>query len=146
MTLREGLNHVMDRGELIRVFTIIYNTYYRSTDPAFPDVIDKFTSVVRELLHTSSHGSTDVYIRLCEAEIDKEYFVDITLYDSAEGCEYSMDFVNWEELIDLQIEDLVGLSIADQIAHILYELTFWGWDNIEIQTQAQKMLSDSLSS
>ena len=61
-------------------------------------------------------------------------------------CEYSMDFVNWEELIDLQIEDLVGLSIADQIAHILYELTFWGWDNIEIQTQAQKMLSDSLSS
>ena len=39
---------------------------------------------------------------------------------------WSLDFVDWEQLIDLPIRDLVCSELSQRLAYVLYQITFWG--------------------
>lgn len=144
MTLRELLNHVMNRGGATRTCSIISSTFYPE-EKNLPKIAEIYTSVFRELLELSpgpvgEHITKDYHIRLVDikgGELDGE--VDVCLYDTSEDKTYACDLVDWIDLIDLMVEDKVGLSLDTQLAHILYELTFWGWNADDVKTSAEEL-------
>ena len=48
-----------------------------------------------------------------------------------------MDFVDWNEIIDLKINDKVSRELSEMLAHVLYELSWWGFTNQSITDQRE---------
>ena len=144
MTFRELINHVMNRGASLHVYAAISDTHYKGEH--LNEVCDKFTCVIRELLNlpegpVSDHINNDFYLRLKNVSfLDGSDGPDVVLYDSAEDKEYACDFTEWVDLIDLQVEDKIGLPLDSILAHILYEITFWGWNVDQISEERNKMI------
>jgi hypothetical protein len=143
MTLRESINHVMDRGAQAHIGSCIYNAYYRHRAGTFPEVMSSYGGVMRELRELPKRTDLDHHIILKSAVSDttNEECVDVHLLDTAENQSYSLDFVDWGEIIDLVIEDRMGLNIADTVAHILWEITFWGMNTDDIESEKNKTLA-----
>lgn len=142
MTLRESINHVMNRGAQAHVGSCIYNAYYRHRSGTFPEVMASYSDVIRELLELPHRTDLDHHIIVKSAVNDttNEECVDVHLLDTAENQTYSLDFIDWGEIIDLVIEDRMGLNIADTVAHILWEITFWGMNTNDIEAEKNKTL------
>ena len=144
MTFRELINHVMDRGASLHVYTVISDTHYKGEH--LQEVCDKFTGVIRELLSLPEGPITDnitkdFYIRVKSTTfLDGTEGPDVVLYDSAEDVEYACDFTEWGDMIDLPVEDVVGLSVDSMLAHVLYEITFWGWNVDQISVERDKLV------
>lgn len=144
MTFRELINHVMHRGASLHVYAVISDTHYKGEH--LQEVCDKFTGVIRELLNlpvgpVSNHITKDIFIRVKNTTyMDGTEGPDVVLYDSAEDKEYACDFTEWVDMIDLQVEDMIGLSVDSMLAHILYEITFWGWNVDQISVERDKLV------
>lgn len=144
MTFREMLHHVMDRGASLHIYTTISNSYYESAD--IQKVCDIYTDVIRLLLEAppgpvSDDINKDHNLRLSNITgEDGVDIVDVTLYDTVNERTYAVDFVDWVDLIDLMVEDKIGLSVSDQLAHILYEITFWGYNSDTMTVEKDKLL------
>lgn len=56
---------------------------------------------------------------------------------------YGIEFIPWDEVVNLAIsEDTVKqLPVMDIACHLLYELTFTGYSNSEVQQTAKEMTS-----
>lgn len=54
---------------------------------------------------------------------------------------YGIEFTPWDEVVNLTIsEDTVKhLPVLDIVSHLLYELTFTGYSNSEVQQTAEEM-------
>lgn len=142
MTLRETLEHVVSRGNRPQIFACIYNVYYKHKDRTFSQVLKSYNCVVEELQSLPKNTTSDLHLVIDTVIDGDQECMDVHLYDTVEDCKYSMDFVDWSELIDLIVEDKTGLSNPDQIAHILYELTFWGFTPDQIE-QEKKILKEA---
>ena len=142
MTLRETIDHVLVRGGQAHIHACIYNVYYRSKNRTFPEIMEAYGNVLKELQSLSTTKDTDWHIVLRDQTIDDEAVVDVHLYNTADDETYALDFIDWVDLIDLLVEDKIGLSQADQLAHILYELTFWGFDADQIKKE-RKLLEQA---
>lgn len=142
MTLRESLNHVMDRGAQAHVHSCIYNVYYRHRSGTFPEVMNAYGDVIRELLELPKKTNTDDHIILKSVVNDdnNEECVDVYLLNTTDNETYSLDFIEWSDLVDLVIEDQIGLSTSDIVAHILWEITFWGMNKDDIELEKKRTL------
>lgn len=147
MTFRELINHVMNRGASLHVYATISDTHYKGKH--LNEVCDKFTDVIRELLElpegpVSDDINSDYFLRLKTIPyLDDTEGPDVVLYDSAEDKEYACDFTEWVDLIDLQVEDKIGLPLDSILAHILYEITFWGWNADQISEERTKLIKQA---
>lgn len=142
MTLRELLNHVMNRGGSFNVHSIISDVYYKGEN--IKNVCEQYTTVIRGLMElppgpVSRYITKDHVIQVKDYADGGEEYVGVGLYDTAEGKGYACDFCSWRDLIDLDIEDKIGLSLENMLAHILWEITFWGYSEEKIAEQAQLM-------
>ena len=63
----------------------------------------------------------------------------MVLQDTTDGNIYCVDFVNWGDLLDLVVQDNAKIPLEVQLAHVLYEITFWGWSSDAIQKEKQKL-------
>lgn len=54
-----------------------------------------------------------------------ESWVDVHLLD-ANGDKWSLDMTDWNSLVDLEIKDDSSRTFENKLAHVLYEITFWG--------------------
>lgn len=140
MTLRETIDHVVSRGAQAHIHACIYNVYYRLKDNTFPEIMESYGNVMKELESLPSKPDSNFHIVLQEAVTNDEEYVDVCIYNTVEDEHYAVDFIDWSDLIDLLIEDRIGLAQADQLAHVLYELTFWGFT--EDQIKKEKNLLD----
>ena len=141
MTLREMINHVMDRGASLHVYACICDTYYKGED--MMNVSNTFTSVIRELIESAPSVDSDIttdHQLLIRNLVDgeKEY-AEVVLQDTTDGNIYAVDFVNWGDLMDLVVQDNAKIPLEIQLAHVLYEITFWGWTADTIQKEKQKL-------
>ncbi len=139
MTLRETIDHVLSRGAQAHVHACIYNVYYRTKDKTFPEVMDAYGNVLKELQDLPSNNDTEFHIVLQDQVINEEQFVDVHLCNTTDNESFAVDFIDWGDLIDLLVEDRVGMSQADQVAHILYELTFWGFTGDQVKRERRLM-------
>jgi hypothetical protein len=141
LTLREIINQVMDANALKQVFNVIYEKYYTDTDENpkhdIETVANGYTSTVRELLELDSTSSAYA-IALTEGE----EWMDVHLV--ADGKKFAMDFVLWEELVDSTIVDNTGrLENTEALAHILWEMTFYGFTEARVKEAGDELLEAS---
>lgn len=145
MTLRDLIHAVMNTGNWSKVTSIIYDTYYTENDnrqavdrsylSAFSDLINldpgkQDTQIVIEQCTTVIPGRDD------DSTIEK--YVNVRLQDPVEGpC--STSYVEWTELIDMTIVDEIDLNMNEQLAHILWEITFHGFSNESIKQAAAEL-------
>ena len=144
MTLRETIDHVLSRGAQAHIHTCLYNIYYRTRTGTFPQVMHVYGNVLKELQSLPTNDNIDLHL-VIDSVVDTdtcEEYVDVHLHDTIEDELCAVDFVDWGDLIDILIVDNIGLSPSDQLAHILWEITFWGFDR-ETVAREKKTLDDA---
>lgn len=142
MTLRELIEYIYDNDLDTDLHTSIYNNYYTDKEYTLPNVIDTYNHVVQEIAELPSYTGTDNHILVESVEDEGGSWVHVGLLDTATGDNFAIDFVDWSELVDLMIEDRVGLCHYDRLAHVLWELTFHGFNREDIREQALKLEQD----
>jgi hypothetical protein len=46
---------------------------------------------------------------------------------------FAAGFTSWNNVIDSEIINVIGISLEKSIAELLWELTFWGWTNKKVK-------------
>lgn len=69
-------------------------------------------------------GDDELQDHVIELVSTDEGQIDVRLAKDTET--WSLDFIDWEQLIDLPIRDLVCTELSQRLAYVLYEITFWG--------------------
>lgn len=149
MTLRQLINAVMETGSLNKVSSLLYDTYCKETDDR--QLCDQtYTSVVRELLEMHGddelHDDHDMLIRehtsLTTNKQDDgfaEKYVDVCLMERGTSNTFAIDMIDWSKLIDMYIHNQDNFSMVEQLAHVLWEITFYGYTNDRIKSECDKL-------
>ena len=69
--------------------------------------------------------------------------IDACLLDEPKDELFALDFVEWKDIIDIEIYNSAKLTQTECLAHILWEITFWGFSEKEIQKQSKKIQDES---
>lgn len=145
MTLRDLIHAVMDTGNWNKVTSIIYDTYYTENDSRSA-VDGAYMNAFAELIEIPvNKQDTQIVIEQCTTVIPGrhddetiEKYVNVRLQDPKEGpC--SAGYVEWTELIDMTIVDETDSNMNEQLAHILWEITFYGFSNQSIKQAAAEL-------
>lgn len=144
-TLRDLIHAVMDTGNWNKVTSIVYDTYYTENDSR-KAVDGAYINVIGELIELSPNKQdTRIVIEQCTTVIPGrdddttiEKYVNVRLQEPGDkAC--SISYVEWTELIDMTIEDQLNLNIFEQLAHILWEITFHGFSNESVKQAAAEL-------
>lgn len=128
MTLRELLNVVFNTGSLFQVMSKIEQVYHDNTSDQIQSIMKCYTLAAQEMLDlTSTPGCEDQSIRLKNVTDDTSEYVDVHLYSEQTDETFAISYTDWSELIDLPITMVQQFDMVDQLAHILWELTFHGF-------------------
>ena len=142
MTLRQLIDHVVSRGNFHKTITHLYhlgNTVWENNTEA--DVEKRYLKVVAELSDlegTDTYAGDHIHVRSNVFEGQEQ--IDVVLCDDTNTT--AMDFVDWNDIIDLQVKDDVSREISEMLAHVLYEITWWGMSRNSINEQAKEMVDE----
>lgn len=128
MTLRELLHFVMDRGSFTKTISFIHETDSRwhKDDVPIDKVFRSYTNAARELLELDGGCELDGYSIVIEGNVqDGEEFTDVYLSNGDD--KWGTSFVDWDELIDLTVDDRTSVAIHEILAHVMYDITFHGF-------------------
>ena len=127
MTLRELINKCSYKS----VFNVLYREYYKGREDVEVSYIDlSYLGVWKELIKIDLNLNKDYKIYITEGEdsvFDGEKYIDVCLYSIAEKERYAMDTTLWSELIDMEVYKGVEMDDTKALAHILWEMTFYGF-------------------
>jgi len=133
--------------ELIRtcghspMFDLLRQFYYpdESTDNLLEYSL-RYRKVGLELISLPQSPNSLFKIYITGGETDGESFIDVCLLNKEDDELFSMDMVKWEDLIDMEVYRAVDLNNNQTLAHILWEVTFWGWNSDQILDERRKLL------
>lgn len=135
MTLRELLKETPYKS----VFNVIYKTFYQEKKYLNSRIIEAdvaYSKVYKELIDLPENKIENQKIYIANvADLAQE--IDVCLLNETEDELYSFDFIPWKDVIDLEILKTAKLSSVECLAHILWEMTFWGFSQEEIEKQKQ---------
>jgi len=133
----------MDRGNFHKTVTFLHATNTTFKERGIHDVTHMYSNMVSELLELPGSEELEKYTIVVEsADQDGEDFTDTHLIDE-DLNRVAMDFVDWNEIIDLKINDKVSRELSEMLAHVLYELSWWGFTNQSITDQREELLEQS---
>ena len=142
MTLREMLNKTSYK----EVFNRLYRNHYKKKpESEVHNYALEYNKVFNTLINLKFTGENKYKIYITEKEEiglgDDEpvKFTDVCLYDEKDDKLYSIDLIPWAELIDLEILDCLNLDNYDLLAEILWEITFYGFNELDIRDESRKM-------
>ena len=72
-----------------------------------------------------------------------DFVVDVCFLDKYKDELFALDFVDWGDIIDLEVYRTFKITDEECLAHILHEVTFWGFDKETLDKQ-KKLLRDSI--
>lgn len=126
------------------VFNCIYKTYYKDKKYTQDEIVNCDLSYRKAFDAICSikiqHDKTFI-IELQNAEIEDEQFIDVCLREVDSKEIFALDFTSWSELSSYKILIRDDLSTHEIAAHILWEMTFWGFSEEEIKKQKEVTLS-----
>ena len=136
MTLRE----LLYRKSYKNIFNVIYKTFLK--DHPQDKVVDlsiKFEQAFRELKSVEQNNKTKNLVVLNEVENEKEQIIDVCFYDDHEDEHYALDFMDWGEIIDCEVVAPKKFNQTTIVAHILWEITFWGFSREKITKERKEL-------
>lgn len=142
MTLRELIHYVMDRGLITKTLTYIHQVNSTWHEKPMAEIHRAYTNVVRELLDSPGKEDTTYKIVVDSNVQDGEDLTDVYLID-VNGDRCALDFTDWNDLIDLPIEDKISRELTQMLGHVLYEITWWGFTNESIRQQREELIQMS---
>lgn len=141
MTLRELINHVTARGFFNKVGSHLQSMNPEWKHHSIEELTKKYRRVVDEMADLPGcddlHGHKIVVDQVVADEVD---YIDVHMEDE-QTQRWSIDFVDWNELIDLKINDRISNEVSEMLAHILYEVTWWGRTRRSVLDQGEELLS-----
>ena len=103
----------------------------------------KFWSAWQELRDLDGNESEDIFYLVEVASDDGEHsFIDVCLFDEKKDEIFSLDFIDWSDLINMRVEKPDNLNKEQCLAYILWEITFWGFTNKEVSKERSKLKKD----
>ena len=140
MTLRDLLNKCSYK----KTFNAIYKVYLkgkRSQDDIIK-IDSAYCSFFENLkkLPKSKSSVDKIYVT---GASDSEQIIDVCFFNTNKEELFALDFIGWGEIIDLEVFRTLKLSDEECLAHILHEITFWGFDQKTFDKQ-KKLLRDSI--
>ena len=70
---------------------------------------------------------------------EDQELIDVCWYSVEDDELYALDFVDWGELIDAEIQASDSTPHNEALAHILWEITFWGFSREQIKAESFKI-------
>lgn len=131
MTLRQ----LISKNNYKKVFNIIRSSYY--VNSSYGDIVSAdvgFRRVWDSLIALQPAKDSEnfvIFISEIFDDLSSQYYIDVSLRDLESDSLFSMDFSCWSEIIDLKIEDAVGLKQEELLAHILWQISYWGFSQGE---------------
>ena len=128
------------------VFNIVHQEYYK--DHKLDDIYhadSSYRKVFKELLTLPHHPNEEYKIYIRESHNDwesgpvGEKFIDVCLYCEEDDETYAMDLTPWGELVDAEVKYGIPLSGTKAVAHVLWELTFYGFTEQDTQLEKDKL-------
>ena len=69
-------------------------------------------------------------------------YIDVYIKDT-EGTRWGVDFIDWNDLVDLKIDDRISNEVSEMLAHVLYEVTWWGHTRKSVNDQSLEMVKEA---
>jgi len=136
MTLRE----LLYRKSYKNIFNVIYKTFLK--DHSQDKIIDlsiKFEKAFGELKSVEQQNKTKNLVVLNEVENEEEQIIDVCFYDDHEDEHYALDFMDWGEVIECEVVAPKKLNQTTIVAHVLWEITFWGFSREKINEEKKEL-------
>ena len=76
---------------------------------------------------------------LDDLEETPKTIIDVCLIDNKTDEIFALDFLSWSEIIDLDVKNSTKLNEEELLAHILWEITFWGFSDSKISQERAKL-------
>jgi hypothetical protein len=136
MTLREFLY----RKSYKNIFNVIYKTFLKERkNNQITELSIKFENAFTELKSIEKQNKTKNLVVLNEIESEEEQIIDVCFYDDKQDEHYSLDFMDWGEIIDCEVVAPKKFNQTTIVAHILWEITFWGFSRKKITEQRKEL-------
>jgi hypothetical protein len=134
MTLRELIN----KTNYKTVFNIIYKTHYSRKGKKEVLAADlSFLSAWKTLSSLEPNPQDKGQIH-CIDLTEEPKTIDVCYYSVEEDELYALDFIPWKDLIDLEVRSSIS-SLPKILAHIIWEITFWGFNPETIEAEGKKI-------
>ena len=150
MTLRQLITKIVDDHGLFKVVMILKELYYTDIETENVERIFKYYSTAIDGLVNCTNEKCNLHkIIICKEQDDlsepPEEYTDVRLSNIDETELYATDLTPWSRLIDLEIDNKINISREELLAHILYDITFYGYTEGEISLQQTRIteLADS---
>ena len=137
MTLRELVRKCPYKS----VFNALYKYYYCGNPKETIEKADVgYLGVYKALdkLPPNLNPEWEIHVLKKTDEEDGE-FVDVCLRDVKKEKYYGVDLTLWSEIIDCEFKKLTDDSDIECLAHILYEITFYGFSEAKIKEVKDEM-------
>jgi hypothetical protein len=136
MTLRE----LLDSCRYKSVFNVIYKHYYKGksySNSELTEIDVRYYKVWGDIKELPPSDSDGLCLSLGKKNEPEASFIDVFLCDEKKNETFALDFFPWSKLIDMNIkrEASPELTNDEVLAHILWEITFWGYTESEIEKQ-----------
>ena len=137
------------------VFNNIYKFYLNDENQYSLDRVAtmdiNFLSAWNELLNTKSTKSKDDDVEnscifISDLLEDENRLFDVCLLNKINNETYGIDFLDWSELINKKIKTNFSGSAPTEseiLAHILWEMTFWGFSSDQVQLSGHKIIDQA---
>tara|TARA_B100001094_G_C18164242_1_gene791095 strand:- start:643 stop:1140 length:498 start_codon:yes stop_codon:yes gene_type:complete len=124
------------------VFNIIHKEYY--LESGYPNdqmmhIDFSYSKVFDNLLckdKIKSDSDFEINFEMVEGEDDDPY-INIYLHKLDDGERFGLDFVPWGEALSFNVNNSLGMSEVEMTAHILWEMTFWGFTEETVNEQRE---------
>ena len=132
----------MDRGYMHKTMMCLSTLSKDYTDDKIPYMVEKYTGVIRELLDVTPDDELHDHVIVIKQAYDQDNneYIDVHLENTQDGTTTAIDFIDWAKIIDLPIHDDISREVTQMLAHVLYELTWWGFTRESVRQQGDELI------
>ena len=132
----------MDRGYMHKTMMCLSTLSKDYTDDKIPYMVEKYSGVIRELLDVTPDDELHDHVIVIKQAYDQDNneYIDVHLENTQDGTTTAIDFIDWAKIIDLPIHDDISREVTQMLAHVLYELTWWGFTRESVRQQGDELI------
>lgn len=143
MTLRQLIQEIIRLGEFEKLATKITEIHPEWSGKKHGDVLKTYTRVAKEIEDLPGDDELKGHVIVIDSIENTlfnktESWTDVHLQDM-DGDKWSIDMTDWNGLVDLEIKDNKCTTLTERLAHILFEITFWGTTRASVINESRQL-------